>query len=124
MILLTLLCQWRSAWFIQAFSNEPAVLAIGTQFLTIISWNFVASGLIFTCSSTFQGLGNTWPSMASSASRLVTFIGPAFWLAAQPAFALEDLWHLSVATVSIQTLVSLGLVRREFRKRLGPLTAQ
>jgi Na+-driven multidrug efflux pump len=118
MLLLTLICQWRSAMLIVPFSAEPHVVAFGAQFLTIISWNFVASGIIFTCSSTFQGLGNTWPSLASSASRLVTFVGPAIWLSAQPWFQIRHLWYLSVATVSLQALTSLYLVRRELRRRL------
>jgi putative MATE family efflux protein len=118
MLLLTFSCQWQSAWLIQRFSIEAGVVAIGAQFLTIISWNFAATGIIFTCSSTFQGLGNTWPSLASSASRLVTFVGPAVWLSGQPWFQIRYLWYLSVATVSVQALVSLFLVRREFQRRL------
>ncbi|HSY07945.1 MAG TPA: MATE family efflux transporter [Steroidobacteraceae bacterium] len=119
MLLLTLLCQSRSDWLIQPFSSEPQVVAVGTEFLSIISLNFVASGIIFTASSTFQGLGNTWPSLASSASRLVTFVGPAIWLSRQPWFQMHHLWYLSVATVSVQALFSLFLVRREFLRRLG-----
>jgi putative MATE family efflux protein len=121
MLLLTLIVQVQSAWLIRPFSKEPSVVAVGAQFLTIISWNFVATGIIFTCSSTFQGLGNTWPSLASSASRLITFVGPAIWLSGQPWFQLHHLWYLSVATVSVQALTSLVLIRREFRRRLPPL---
>lgn len=119
MLLLTIICQWFSPVFIAAFSSASDVVAVGAQFLTIISWNFVASGLIFTCSSTFQGLGNTWPSLASSATRLATFVVPALWLSRRPGFALPQLWHLSVATIAIQTAVSLALVRREFKRRLS-----
>jgi putative MATE family efflux protein len=118
MLLLTLICQFQSAWLIRPFSVDPSVVAVGAQFLTIISWNYVATGIIFTCSSAFQGLGNTWPSLASSASRLVTFVGPAVWLSRQPWFQMRHLWYLSVATVSVQALTSLFLVRREFQRRL------
>jgi putative MATE family efflux protein len=120
MLLVTLICQLQSAWLIRPFSTEPGVVAVGAQFLDIISLNFVATGIIFTCSSTFQGLGNTWPSLASSASRLVTFAGPAVWLAAQPWFQLHHLWYLSVTTVTLQAITSLILVRREFKRRLPP----
>jgi len=120
MLLLTLMCRVQSAWLIRPFSIEPDVVAVGAQFLTIISWNFVATGIIFTCSSTFQGLGNTWPSLASSASRLVTFVGPAIWLSRQPWFQIHHLWYLSVTTVGLQALTSLFLVRREFQRRLPP----
>jgi putative MATE family efflux protein len=110
MLALTLLCQWQSAWFVHPFTRAPEVVAVSTRFLEIISWNFVANGLIFTCSSTFQGLGNTWPSLASSASRILTFVGPAVWMSRQPWFQLHDLWYLSVATISAQALVSLALL--------------
>ena len=49
------------------------VISVATGFLHIISWNFVATGVIFTCSSMFQALGNTVPSVISSATRIATF---------------------------------------------------
>src|ERR671921_460900 len=96
MFALTLLCQWRPELFIHTFAADPAVVAIGADYLRIISWNFVASGLIFTCSGMFQALGNTVPSLISSATRLVTFALPALWLSTRPAFTLHQVWILSV----------------------------
>jgi Na+-driven multidrug efflux pump len=101
------------------FSSDPEVLAVGAQFLRIISWNFVASGIIFTCSGMFQALGNTLPSLASSASRIVSFALPAIWLSSRPGFELRHLWYLSVATVLLQMTLSLLLLRREVRRRLS-----
>ncbi len=118
MLLLTLFCQWQSLWLIRVFTADPAVIDIGVEYLRIISWNFVGAGIVFVCSSLFQGLGNTWPSLVSSGSRVVLFVVPAIWLSAQPGFRLVDLWHLSVATVVLQALFSLFLLRREFRTRL------
>jgi putative MATE family efflux protein len=119
MAVLTLVCQWEGAWLIRAFTNDAEVIGVGTQYLQIISWNFIASGLIFTCSSLFQALGNTWPSLASSASRLLLFAVPAVWLSSRPGFELADIWHLSVATVAVQAIVSLLLLRTELRQRLA-----
>jgi putative MATE family efflux protein len=119
MLVLTLMCQWRPEWFVRAFTTDPAVIAVGGDFLHIISWNFVASGLIFTCSGLFQALGNTLPALLSSATRLVTFVLPAIWLSTWPGFQLKHLWFLSVTTVALQALVSLWLLRRELRRRLG-----
>jgi putative MATE family efflux protein len=118
MIGLTVLCKWRAEW-------DPTAMAVGTEFLHVVSWNFVASGFVFTCSAVFQGLGNTVPSVISSATRIVSFIVPALWFSAQPSFALNDLWYISVASQVVQALVSLWLVRREFRLRLrgAPRTA-
>ena len=119
MLLITLVCQWRPEWFIYAFTRAPQVVAVGGPYLRIISWNFIATGLIFTCSGLFQALGNTWPSLLSSASRLLTFVLPVVLLSRQPHFALTQVWYLSVATVTLQALISLTLLAREFRRKLG-----
>ena len=119
MLAITLLCQWRAEWFIECFTRQADAVAVGATYLRIISWNFVATGLIFTCSGLFQALGNTWPSLLSSASRLLTFVLPAVLLSGLPNFTLTQVWYLSVATVTLQALTSLGLLRREFRRKLA-----
>jgi putative MATE family efflux protein len=118
MAALTLLCQYRPEALVRGFSSDPMVVQTGSQFLQINSLNFVTSGLIFTCSGMFQALGNTLPGVLSTASRLVTFVLPAFWLSKQPGFELHHIWILSVVTVALQALTSLWFLRREFRRRL------
>src|SRR5580698_4519810 len=119
MLVLTLVCQVLPDAPIRLFSKQREVVAVGADYLRIISWNFVATALIFTCSGLFQALGNTWPSLLSSGSRLLTFVIPALWLSTRPGFTLTQIWHLSVATVALQALTSFLLLRREFRRRLG-----
>ncbi len=118
MLALTLICQWRPEWFIECFTRQPEAVAVGAEYLRVISWNFVATGLIFTCSGMFQALGNTWPSLASSASRLFTFVLPAVWISQLPHFTLMRVWYLSVATVTLQAVTSFLLLQREMRRRL------
>lgn len=122
MFALTLVCQWRPEIFVRPFTPDPAVIAVAAEFLAVISWNFVASGLIFSASGMFQALGNTLPALYSSASRLITFVVPALWLSQRPGFALRHLWWLSVATLTLQAVVSCVLLQREFRRRLPLLT--
>jgi putative MATE family efflux protein len=123
MFVLMLLCQWRPDLMIGFFSHEPQVIDIGAQFLHIISFNFVLSGVVFTCSSMFQALGNTLPSLYSSATRLITFSVPLIWMTSQPWFTLNHLWFLSVATVVLQTIVSFTLLQKQMRVRLSALAA-
>jgi len=118
MFLLAVLCHVAPEKMIGAFTNDPAVAEVGVSFLTIISTNFVAMGFVFACSGLFQAMGNTWPAMASTATRLVTFIVPAVYLSQQPGFALRQVWFLSVATVLLQALVSGLMVRWQLRQRL------
>jgi putative MATE family efflux protein len=119
MIVLTLLCQTRPEWLVVGFTNDPAVIEVASHFLRLISWNFAASGLIFTCSGIFQGLGHTWPALASTASRIFTFMLPAFWLSTVPGHKIDHVWMLSVASVWTQAAISLVLLRRTMKARLA-----
>ncbi len=123
MVFMTLFCQWGSGWVIAGFTKDPTAIRVGTQYLQIISWNFVASGFVFTCSAVFQGLGNTVPAVVSSASRLLSFVLPVLWLSTQPHFAMIEVWYISVASVASQAVFSLWLVRRELRLRLSAAPA-
>jgi len=118
MLALTLFCQWRPELLIGGFTEDGEVIAVGAEYLRIISWNFVATGVILTCSSMFQALGNTLPSLLAGCTRLVTFVGPAIWLSTRPGFELWHLWYLSVATVTLHAGVSLWFLRLQFRARL------
>ncbi|MFV1985665.1 MAG: MATE family efflux transporter [Gemmatimonadota bacterium] len=118
MITLTLLCQIAPEILVGGFTNDAGVIAIGGEFLRIISWNFVATGLIFTFSGVFQALGNTVPALLAGATRLTTFAIPAIWISRQPGFELRHLWILSVVTVALQAIVSWWLLQRELKKKL------
>jgi putative MATE family efflux protein len=119
MLLLAGFCHLAPEAMIGAFTSDPQVAEVGVGFLTVISTNFVAMGFVFACSGLFQAMGNTWPSLASSATRLLTFIVPALWLSRQGGFALRQVWLLSVVTVFLQAVVSGWLVRAQLRSRLA-----
>jgi putative MATE family efflux protein len=128
MAVLTLLCQWLGQSLIRFFTSDAEVIRVGNQYLQIVSWNFVAVGLVFTCSGMFQAMGNTWPSLLSTASRLVVFFVIAVWVSKQPGFELHQVWYVSVGTTTLQAVISLLLVRVQLRKRLqfggAPAAAQ
>lgn len=121
MLALTVLMRLEPRWLVAAFTDDVEVIALGATFLEIASLNFVAQGLIFTCSSMFQGLGDTRPALLSTGTRLVTFVLPVVWLSGQPFFRIEHLWYLWVATVTLQALTSLVLLRLQLRSRLPQL---
>ena len=117
---LTLLTQIAPALLVGIWAKNPAVVAVGAEFLRYISWNFVAQGIVFTCSGMFQAIGNTVPAMVSSASRLITFAVPVVWLSNKPGFELHEVWIASMASVALQALFSLWLLRGQFQRRLQP----
>jgi putative MATE family efflux protein len=118
MLALTIFCQFGSHLLMHIFTHEEAVVAVGATMLMITSWNFAANGIIFSCSSMFQGLGNTWPTIASSIIRVFVFIVPVLWLSTLQGFELVDVWHLSVVSMFLQAIVSVVLLRKEFAKKL------
>ncbi len=104
---------------VTVFSKDAGVIGQGSAFLHIVAWNFIAQGIIFTCSSVFQGLGNTRPSLLSSSVRLLAFALPTIWIAMRGNFAIELIWYFSLASMFIQAAVSLLLLRRQFDLRLS-----
>lgn len=114
---LTVVAQLEGDTLVRIFTQDAGIVAVGAGYLAVISFNFVAQGVIFTASGMFQALGNTVPAMISSATRVITFAVPGWWLHKQPGFTLRQLWLLSVAAVTLQMFVSLGLLAREYRKK-------
>jgi putative MATE family efflux protein len=119
MVLLTIVAQFWGGLFIRCFSKDPSVIAFGGEYLQLISLNFVAMGIVFTSSSVFQGIGNTFPPLISSATRLGLFALPAAILATRPGFYIKQVWYLSVVSVLFQAIVNVLLLRREFKRKLA-----
>jgi putative MATE family efflux protein len=118
MVVATLVTRWQPELLLGGFTGDSDTIAAGELFLKMVSLNLVAQGVIFVCSSTFQGLGNTRPQLISATARLITYVIPTLWLSAQSGFRVEQIWYLSIATTTMQALLSLWLLRRELGKRL------
>lgn len=118
MVLLTIASQFAPDAIIRLFSADAGVIAFGSEYLRIVSLNFLAAGIVFTSSSVFQGIGNTLPPLVSSMSRLVLFVLPAMLLSRTPGFQIRHVWYFSVASILFQACVNLLLLRREFRRKL------
>jgi putative MATE family efflux protein len=119
MLSMTLVAQMRPEWLVHVFTKDPEVVDVAANFLRLISWNFAASALIYTGSGVFQGLGHTWPALAATSTRLVTFVVPVIFLSQMPGHRIEHVWYLSVASSWLQALTSLFLLRRTMRVRLA-----
>jgi putative MATE family efflux protein len=118
MVLLTIICRIAGASLVRVFSSDPEVIAVGAEYLRIVSWTFAASGVIYVGSSMFQALGHTLPALLASFTRIVMVAIPSFLLSRMPGFQLHWVWYLSVVSVVVQLALNLLLLRREFRRRL------
>jgi putative MATE family efflux protein len=118
MLLFSLACYLVPEPMIRIFSADNAVIGVGAEYLRIVSWSLVASGIVFVNGSMFQAMGNTIPPLVASFTRTLLVLLPAILLARMQAFELRWLWYLSVAATLLQLVINLLLLRREFNLRL------
>jgi putative MATE family efflux protein len=111
------LCYVAAAQLMAVFSRDPDVIAMGVEYLHVIAWSFVASGVVFVTSSMFQALGNTIPPLLTSVTRITAVAVPLLWLSRQPGFQLKWIWYLSAVAVALQMCANLLLLQRELRRR-------
>jgi putative MATE family efflux protein len=121
MLFVTIFMQVNPWILVRFFTPDEAVITIAGEFLKLTSLNFIAQGIVFSCSGMFQGLGNTRPAMMSSAFRLALFIPLAFLVAQREGFVIHDIWYVSVFSVWAQAIASVLLVRRELDLKLGKI---
>jgi putative MATE family efflux protein len=119
MLVLALVSHFLPAMLIRPFSSDPNVIAFGGDYLRIVSLNFIAAGIVFTSSSIFQGIGNTWPPFLGSITRLVLFVVPSVLISRTPGFQIKHVWYLSVVSQLIQAGIILLLLRWELRRKLN-----
>ncbi|HET7218163.1 MAG TPA: MATE family efflux transporter [Vicinamibacterales bacterium] len=118
MVLWAIVCYFNAAAMVRLFSGDPQVIAVGDEYLRIIAWSFIGSGIVFVSSSMFQAIGNTLPPLAASFARIVLVGVPAVVMSRMAGFELRWIWYLSAASVIFQVVAVLWLLRREFRLRL------
>jgi Na+-driven multidrug efflux pump len=119
MLVWTVVCLVFGAPMVHFFSDDAQVVRVGAEYLDIVAWTFTASGVVYVGSSMFQAMGNTLPALLASLVRIVVVAIPAFMLSGVPGFALHWIWYLSVIAITVQLLLNLLLLRREFDRRLN-----
>jgi Na+-driven multidrug efflux pump len=117
--IVALACLLADEAMIGFFSSDPGVIAVGAEYLRVIAWSTLASGIVFVNGSMFQAMGNTIPPLIASLTRIVVVAIPVILLSRVPGFELRWVWYLSVAAAILQLSMNLLLLRREFRIRLA-----
>ena len=118
MFLLTVLCQIEAVSIVSLFSRQSDVVAVATEYLRVISFTFLATGLIFASASIFQGLGNTRPPFLSSTIRLFVFVVPVLMFLRSPGLTLHRIWLISAGSIWVQALTNLWFLRGEFHSKV------
>jgi Na+-driven multidrug efflux pump len=58
------------------------------------------------------------PIAAGMLFQTLYFLIDAMWLTHQPGFRLVELWYVSIASMTVQAVVSRWLMRAELRRRM------
>ena len=114
-----ILCHVAPSGLVRVFTHDASAIAVGDEYLRVVSWSFLASGVVFVTGSMFQAMGNTMPSIFISLVRVLVVAIPVFVLSRAPGFQLTTIWHLGVFSVWSQLALALLLLRREFSRRLN-----
>ena len=123
MLALMLLVLAATNRMVHVFSADPQVVAVGSDYLHILCWTFIMSGIVYVSSSMFQAMGNTLPALIASFTRVALVAIPAFILSRMPGFDLRWIWYLSAGAGVVQLVMNQALLRREFHRKLRPLEA-
>ena len=118
MFCFSVLVQLEAATLVRTFSSDPTVIAVGADYLRIVTLASVASGVTFVSASMFQAMGNTIPSLVTSLIRMAVVVIPTVLLSHRAGFDLHWIWYLTVASVTMQMALNLLLLQREFRVRM------
>ena len=117
----SILVRWHPTLFLRVLDVDTSTITVAAAFLELMSWTFVGTIVVAACSSMFQGLGNTVPLLATSGTNLLVFSVVATWVSTGQHFHIQQVWYVSMASVTLQALVSLLILRAEFKKRLIPM---
>ena len=117
--LLFVICRTVPERLVGLFNKDPHMLAVGGEYLKILAWNFVPSGIVFVSSSMFQALGNTLPPLLSSFLRTSLQVIPAYFMSHAAGFALNWIWYLGVGCVALHALLNILFLQREYRRKLS-----
>jgi putative MATE family efflux protein len=115
MICLMVICLTVPHLFISVFSDDPEVINVATDFLSLIAFNFIPAGFVFTASAVFQGLGNTLPSLYGSMTRMALFALPVVFLALSATLQIHYIWYFSVFSVYVQAAVCFLFLRKQLK---------
>ena len=118
MVLVGILCYFAATPMIRRFSEDPQVIAVGAEYLRIVAFSFIASGIVFVASSMFQALGNTVPPLTTSFGRLLAVAIPVVLLSRVEGFRLLWVWLIGAFSIWLHAGANVLMLEREFKRRL------
>jgi Na+-driven multidrug efflux pump len=119
MSIVSLVTFFGAALLMRPFSSDPAVIAVGEEYLRIFAVPMTFGGIVFVSSSMFQALGNSLPPLLTSFARTMAVIVPMLLLSGVPGFTLRWVWYLAAGSSVLHLTMNLLLLRREFARRLA-----
>ena len=102
MVLVTLACLFAGEPMIRVFSSDPAVIAVGAEYLRIIVVESRRLGAHVRERQHVPGDGQHDSPLIASFVRILVVAIPALLLSRMPGFELRWVWYLSVGATILQ----------------------
>ena len=117
----TLLFNLFPEWFMNLFSAQGELMALGCVALGIISFHFVFAGFNIVVLSSYQALGNgTYALIVSVLRQLVVILPAAFILG--KLFGVNAVWWAFPIAEVVSTIVNICLFKKIYKDKIVPLT--
>ncbi len=114
-----LLVTWRPSIWIGIFTDDPAILAVGTAYFRIIGPSYFFSVTSMVLASAFQGLGRaTLPLMIMSV-RVVVVIGAAVFMTSYLHYGAAPVFMLLAAGNVVSCAAMAAMFRRTLRRAMA-----
>ena len=90
------------------FTPEPAVIALGSQYLRIVGLNYALYAVMFVSNGVINGAGHTLITTIISVIALLGVRLPLAWYLGQRLDSTTGIWYGMLASVGVGMLISLG----------------
>lgn len=95
------------------FGRDPALLDFGTTYLTIYALANPVVGSIMACTSTFQGLGKTYPNLIGAFTDNALFALAVLTLPGLMGWGFAAIWWMKFGTAVVELVVIGGWLLKD-----------
>ncbi len=107
-------------WFADLFTDDPAVMAQFTRYLSIAAWGYAGFGVLIVANGALNAVDRASYSLAQSALRVFLVMLPVAWLL-RPSWGADAIYSAELAANLIGGCIAALIVWRVLRK--GPSIA-
>ncbi|MEE8396048.1 MAG: MATE family efflux transporter, partial [bacterium] len=108
-----------AGFWVGLFAGEPAIVAIGAQYLLILGWVLPVEAITWVVIFALQGLGRTLPPLAAVSVRFPFYLATLWTLEFAGRLTLPAMFWSAALTLFLQTAIVVAFLAHLWRGVLG-----